>query len=225
VRFFAAAVLFTPIITAACSSSDDANDNTIISGLVVLSGNGQTGVIGLGLAAPLVVKVTDTNGDPMAGVAITFTTSSGGTLSATSATTDANGDAQTYYTLGLVSGAQTVTASAAGLSTPVTFTVSAAVATNPGIAIVSGNNQTVAAGTQLPLPLIIKVTDNGGTPLPGMVVTWSSAAGVLGNTSTTTGANGQAQISFTMPAGAGASIITATVSGTSTNVMFTETGT
>jgi hypothetical protein len=40
------------------------------------------------------------------------------------------------------------------------------------LTLVSGNNQSGNAGTNLPAPLLAKVTDCGGTPLPGVPVTW-----------------------------------------------------
>ena len=95
-----------------------------------ISGDEQKGVAGARLAEPFVVSVLDQNGDPFAGTTVTFTvTAGGGTLSATTVTTDADGRAAAVLTLGNAPGANTVTAAAAGLE-PVTFTAAAEVSTD-----------------------------------------------------------------------------------------------
>ena len=93
------------------------------SDLSKASGDAQTGADGTALAAPLVVQITDEFGNPVAGVAITWTVT-GGTLSSADAVTDANGEAHAVLTLGASSGSETVTAHIAG-ATDVTFTETA----------------------------------------------------------------------------------------------------
>ena len=89
--------------------------------IVLFSGNNQSGRPGAALANPFIVEVIDANDDAVSGVAVTFAvTAGGGTLSATSATTNANGRAQTTLTLGDAPGDNTVTARVTGL-TGVTF--------------------------------------------------------------------------------------------------------
>ena len=70
----------------------------------------------------LIVEVRDNRDRPFAGVPVTFTVvSGGGTLSVTNATTDANGRAESRLTLGPNAGTNTVHASVAEISEPVTF--------------------------------------------------------------------------------------------------------
>ena len=89
------------------------------------SGDDQQGPAGTALAEPFVVTVLDQYGDPFAGATVTFAvTAGGGTLSATTASTDADGRAAATLTLGSQLGANTVTASVADLD-PVTFTATA----------------------------------------------------------------------------------------------------
>ena len=77
------------------------------------------------LAQPFVVAVQDENGSAVEGVQVTFTvTEGGGTLSSTTSTTDANGQAATTLTLGSQPGPNTVAATVEGLE-PVTFTATA----------------------------------------------------------------------------------------------------
>ena len=89
------------------------------------SGDGQEGPAGAALSEAFVVEVRDQNGNPLAGAQVTFAvTAGGGTVQATTATTDVNGRASTTLTLGSQPGPNTVEAIVAGLE-PVTFTATA----------------------------------------------------------------------------------------------------
>ena len=93
--------------------------------LTRVPGRAQQGPAGTALTEPFTVLVLDQHGDPLAGATVTFTvTAGGGTLSATTATTDADGRAATTLTLGRTPGTTTVRATVAGLN-PVTFTATA----------------------------------------------------------------------------------------------------
>ncbi len=72
--------------------------------------------------APLVVKVVDQFGNPISGATVTWAVTGGGTLSATTSTTDATGSTQVTLTTAATPGSYTVTASTGSL-TPVTFTI------------------------------------------------------------------------------------------------------
>ena len=90
--------------------------------LTKVCGDDQEGTAGALLAKPFVVLVVDEDGAAMAGVVVTFAvTAGGGTLSAATATTKANGRAMTWLTLGGEVGTNTVEATVAGLES-VTFT-------------------------------------------------------------------------------------------------------
>ena len=80
--------------------------------LVKVSGDEQSGVVGTLLDAPLVVRVTDTFGNPVAGSTITFGPASGdGSVFPRQATSDSNGTAATEWILGSSLGSQSVGAS------------------------------------------------------------------------------------------------------------------
>ena len=90
-----------------------------------ISGDEQQGLVGAALAEPFVVSVLDEDGAAIAGAIVTFSVpAGGGTLSATTATTDANGRARSTLTLGPDPGTNTVTATVEGLE-PITFTATA----------------------------------------------------------------------------------------------------
>ena len=103
-------------------------DRRTYPALDIISGAGQQATGGESLVNPLVVAAIDANGTPMPGVPVTFTITHGnGELSTTTATTDANGRAETIFTLGSDPGTHSVRASGTEGS-PVTFI---AVATAP----------------------------------------------------------------------------------------------
>ncbi len=92
------------------------------------------------------------------------------------------------------------------------------------IAAVSGDGQVRAAGTELAVPLIVRVTDAQGAGVAGVTVNWqvTAGAGSLSASSTPTGAQGQASVSLTLGAAAGPNTVTASVSGlTGSPVSFT----
>jgi adhesin/invasin len=185
------------------------------NGLAGVSGDGQTGVAGTMLAAPLVVRVTDAFGNPIEGVPITWTPDVG-SVSATSTTTDGEGLTSVTRTLGPTAGAQTTLASAEGLAgSPVTFNHTVTAGNPSGVLIVSGNNQTAAPSTTLPEDLVVAVVDADSNPVVAAAVTWvvTAGGGTLAPTTGTTDANGRAATKWTLGASAGTNTAQAIVSG------------
>ena len=177
-----------------------------------VSGDEQAGPAGAALAEPLVVRVQDQNGDPLSGATVTFAvTPGGGTLSATTATTDANGRAATTLTLGRQPGTNTVEATVDGLE-PVTFTA-AGQAIPTEISRVSGDDQQGATGAALPEPFVVEVRDQNNNPLEGAEVTFAVPAGggSLSTTNATTNAQGRAATTLTLGSQTGTNTVTATV--------------
>ena len=77
-----------------------------------VSGNGQEGIAGESLAAPLVVRVEDAGGGPIEGQPVTFAAAAGdGSADPATAVTDVNGLVQASWTLGAGSGVQLLSAS------------------------------------------------------------------------------------------------------------------
>ena len=96
--------------------------------LLKISGDNQHGNPTSALANPFVVEVQDENGNPFAGVPVTFTvTVGGGWLTLRIVTTNAEGRAQTTFVFENKPIANTVRASVQGISAPVTFNTIAAV--------------------------------------------------------------------------------------------------
>ena len=106
-------------------------NNVAHPALLKVSGDAQESTSGAALAIPFVVEAMDANGKPMQGVSVTFAVTTGrGTLSATTATTDPTGKAQTTLTLGPNPGKHTVTATANEI-TPSVLTFTAVAVGNP----------------------------------------------------------------------------------------------
>jgi hypothetical protein len=91
--------------------------------LELVSGDAQADTVGATLTQPLVVRVTDLFGNPVAGTAVAFGTPDGGSLVPASTTSDSLGLSQSVWTVGPATGTQTATATSGGLGgSPVTFT-------------------------------------------------------------------------------------------------------
>jgi hypothetical protein len=89
--------------------------------IVLVSGDGQGTIeVGTKLGQSLTVRVTDSQGQHLSGVVVTWTTASGA-LSPSTSSTNADGVATADWTLGTLVGTQTATATVTGLQ-PITFT-------------------------------------------------------------------------------------------------------
>lgn len=194
------------------------------SRLVRVSGSGQSGTVGSSLPAPLVVRVEDDQENPVTGISIAWTVSEGGgAVSPSSSTTDAQGLAQTTWTLGTAAGQNTATASLGTASVPFSATGSAGTAFQ--LVRVSGMDQSGAAGTALPEPLVVVAADGYGNPVAGRTITWTVAAGrgSVSPATSVTDAAGRAQTVWTLGRFAGANAVNAWLDE-ATWVSFTAAG-
>ena len=108
-------ITVTATITGGASVSFTLTNSVVVSGIKQVSGTGQTATVSQGFASPLAVSVFDNNNNPVSGLAVTFTVTSGSaTVNPASTNTGANGQAQTSVTAGTVAGPVTVTASITG---------------------------------------------------------------------------------------------------------------
>ena len=146
--------------------------------MALVSGDGQTGIAGQPLPAPLVVILRDASNVPVPGITVSWLAEDGGgSLSGGTSTTDAAGHAAITLTVGTVVGSnnQTVTCTSSGLAgSPVTFTASVVAAAASQIAKSSGDAQTAAVGTLLPQPIAVVVKDTYGNVKSGVTVNWAA---------------------------------------------------
>ena len=186
----------------------------------------QSGVAGQVAGSDPSVVVRDAQGNPVAGVTVTFAVSAGGgTLSGATQVTDANGIATvTSWTFGAVAGLNTVVATSPGLPS-VAFSATTTGLPSQVVAF-AGNNQAAVQGTAVTTLPAVRVTDLNGQGAGGVQVTFlvTGGGGIVTNATRLTDVTGVATVgSWTLGAGT-PNTLTATVgaSGVTGNpVVFT----
>ncbi len=185
----------------------------------LIQGNNQQG--NAGQPFTLRAQVTDAAGNPTPNVPVTWAVTQGnGTISAASQQTDAQGFAQSTATLGTTTGNMLVrlTAGSGSTAATATFTLTVNVPINvAAVNQVSGANQTAVAGQSFAAPLVVRVTDTNGQPVPGLAVTFTVASGAATIGSPTARTDAQGNASTTVTAGvAGTIVIQASTANQST---------
>ncbi|MFL5962507.1 MAG: OmpL47-type beta-barrel domain-containing protein [Gaiellaceae bacterium] len=187
--------------------------------MAINSGQGQTATVNTNVATAPAVLVTDTHGNPVAGVAVNFAIGSGGgSLAGGNTTTNASGLATVgSWKLGTAAGANTLTATSAGLSgSPIAFNATSTPGAATALAVNAGDNQSATVDTNLSSAPSVKAADQFGNGVPSVNVTFAvaSGGGSATGTSDTTDAGGVATIgSWKLGTAAGANTLTATSPG------------
>jgi len=138
----------------------------------VVAGNEQSAVVGTFFAKAIEVKVTRANGSPAADAKVALSPPATGASLAlfnASATTNASGVALFLATPNRIAGSYEVTAKVAGkdVSTTIKLTNTAAAAKN--VTVASGGGQSAVVDTAFANPIGLKVTDEFGNPVAGVV--------------------------------------------------------
>lgn len=196
--------------------------------LAVSGGNGQSAEVNTAVTVAPSVLVTDAFGNPVPGVSVTFApTAGGGSVTGATATSDASGVATVgSWTLGTAVGANTLTATSAGL-TPVDIDATAVAAAATQIVGVAGDGQSAVAGSAVSVAPQVSALDAFGNPVAGVSVTFTVTAGagsITGGTQTTD-VDGLAAVgSWTLGAAAGTNTLVATSAAVPDTATFTATG-
>jgi adhesin/invasin len=211
------------IMLGACGDKVElVNVGPLVGTIAVVSGDLQTGVVGQALANPVVVSVVDQNGLSLIGAIVSWEViGASGSVSSPTSTTDVNGQASVIWTLGTEAGTDSLRATLANGSSVIFTATATAEDAGLNLAIVSGNNQNVAVGAAS-APMVIRATDDNGNPLTGVVLSWAGNNGTLSAASTTTGADGLAQVTVT-PASAGSYTVSASLNASTTPIIFSGT--
>jgi hypothetical protein len=130
-------------------------------------------------AAPLVVKVSDEFGNPVEGTTVTFATPSAGasaTLSASEATTDANGLASVTAMANALPGSYVATASVEGIAEPVEFDLTNTLPGGTTIDQGGGGRQTGEISSAFRCALEVAVARPDGSPYAGLQVHFQAPA-------------------------------------------------
>lgn len=190
-------------ITATSEGKSGTSKVTVVPGppttLAIANGDAQLAVAGSPVPVLPAAKVSDAFGNGVSGFAITFAVASGGgTITGGSATTNASGVATVgSWTLGSAAGANTLTASGAGLApTSVTFSATGGAGAATAVVAFAGQNQTGTAGGPVAIPPAVKVTDANGNPVAGFTVVFGvgAASGTVSGGTAVTDASGIAAV-------------------------------
>jgi hypothetical protein len=188
--------------------------------ITLVSGGGQTGVVGTALANPAVVQVNAADGIGVAGVAVTFAPPIGGSVGTTTATTDANGRASTTLTLATGVGAQSFLATAAGFNQPIPATATAGPA-SAATSTISSNVTQLNADNTSSATITVQARDQYGNVATagGATVTLTTSLGHFGSagaatTVTATDIGNGTYTATLFSAQSGTATITGTVAGT-----------
>ncbi|PYO65903.1 MAG: hypothetical protein DMD69_15945 [Gemmatimonadetes bacterium] len=156
--------------------------------LSVVSGAGQSGVVGIALPQPFRVRVTAGDGLGVKGIPVRFRalTSGGAAVADSVVVSDTGGNAQTVATLGSVAGSQNFEASALALS-PASFSATAlAGAVSTVTSIVTASAASVLSGAIATLTLRAKDAFGNSVTTGGRAVvfttTGGTSTGVIGPT-------------------------------------------
>jgi hypothetical protein len=196
--------------------------------ITIVQGDRLNGRVGEQLAQPLVAQVFDRADRPVPGVTVVIELT-GGSANPDTATTDALGMVTSELTLGSqvgeTQGAVRVIRPEGPTEIRAGFTLVALAGDARGLAMVSGDSQPGAAGTTLSDPLVVKVTDALGNPIPDVPITWTPEnGGSVSDTSTATDAQGLSSVLRTLGPASGIQTTLARSDGLAGSpVVFTHT--
>lgn len=234
-------------VTAAINSLSAPFSLTNVAGpaaaITATAGSNQSAAVSTAFATNLQATVADASGNPISGVAVTFTAPTGTTIAtgtfaggsaSTTVSTNSSGVATApVFTANSVAGSYAVKA-AVNTSITTTFNLQNTAAGPANITVVSGSGQTAQVNATFAAPLQAKVTDAGNNGLRGIQVTFTAPvtdtvpSGTFANgtntVTVTTDSNGLATTSaFTANGTVGSYGVVASVSGLKPTATFTLT--
>ena len=204
------------------------------SQLFLATAPSATAASGVPLAQQPVIQLRDASNQNVgqAGVAVTATLGGTGVLGGTTVVMTNAGGQAVFTNLAITGtvGPRTLTFTSGSLTQATSGTITLGAGPAATIALQAGNGQSAVAGTAVPVPPAVLVTDGAGNPVSGLAVTWTAAAGngtvVPGTPVNTNGSGISAVTSWTLDPAPKTNTLTAT-SGTlaGSPVIFTATGT
>jgi len=207
---FACLAVSVPLLVFGCKGSTEASVATTI---VIAPPSATLAAVGRTRQFTAVVK--DQNGKAMTSAVVAWASTNTAAVTVGSAT-------------GLVTAVANGTAQVSATSGSATQNAGVTVAQVAAqIAKVSGDGQTATVGKALAQPLVVQVSDSTATPIAGATVTFAvtAGAGSVGAPSVATGANGQAQTTWTVGQASGAQGVSASVTGAAPAAAFAATAT
>ncbi|HMU62222.1 MAG TPA: Ig-like domain-containing protein [Gemmatimonadales bacterium] len=177
----------------------------VVTEVVRGAGDGQMAEVGHAVGEAPTVIIRDAAGEPVAGMAVLWTvTSGGGWVDSPSSFTDVNGVASMPWTLGYSVGSAQALQASLSPSVATTFTASA-VLTSASMYVQAGDHQTGVAGADLALPVMVRVTTEEteyyyGHAVEGVEVHWEVVGGGGSTRASTslTNASGLASVTWVL---------------------------
>jgi hypothetical protein len=172
---------------------------------VTLASEGAAGMVGSLIGEPVVIRVTDSAGTAMADLPVAWTVGDGGLMAEYDARTDSLGQARARWRLGKRAGLHAARAVVGNPRTMPAFVVTAwAHAGAPAAArVVSGGGQTGDVGSELQKPIVVRIADANGNPVPGAALVVRPAAGSVADTIASSDSTGRISIRWTLGRTAG----------------------
>jgi hypothetical protein len=211
--------------------------------MTIFSGTGQSAIVATAVTSVPTVSIVDIDGNPVAGVAVTFAvTAGGGQVVGPSQITDANGSARpTSWTLGPAIGSNSLTASIADAipGNPAVFTAQGLSATATRLTVATAPPTTVSSGAVFATQPTIQLTDalnnlvtvigdsitvslGGDGTLNGSHVAVTNASGLASFTGLSiSGATGPRTLTFAATGMVSVTAPTTVVSGAATTLTIT----
>ncbi len=158
--------------------------------VIDFEGNNQQAPVGTSVAIPPAKRITDTYGNPVAGLGVEWSVIEGGgsLQGATTVVTDSNGVSRVEgWKLGATPGRNAVVARMPGLPQTTFFATGTAVGL-PTMVIEAGDTQSGSVGLPVPTTPVVRLRDAQGRPRVGVMVTFTVASGggtVTGSPATT----------------------------------------
>lgn len=193
--------LTTAVLPAVPSASVTFTTTAVAARLVLVTQPSTAAVSGVPFERQPVLQLQDVDGQPLArpDVAVVAQIAvGGGTLGGTTTRlSDAQGRVG-YTDLAIegTPGARTLIFAAQDFASVTSDPIAIGIGDPASIAVAAGNNQSAQVGTAVPVPPAVIVRDAGGTPVPGVAVTFSVATGggSVTGASQTTGVDGTATV-------------------------------
>jgi hypothetical protein len=181
-------------------------DPTPANTRVALASEGAAGMVGSLIAEPVVIRVTDSTGTALVDLPVAWTVGDGGLMAEYDARTDSLGQARARWRLGKRAGLQGARAVVGNPRTMPAFVVTAwAHAGAPALAkVLSGAGQTGDVGAELKKPIVVRIADASGNPVPGAALLVRPVSGTVTDTIVSSDSTGRVSVRWTLGRAAGA---------------------
>jgi hypothetical protein len=168
---------------------------------IALLRDAQTSPIATALPERVAIHLTDSTGRALADVPIRWETLDSGTVTAGSPRSDSLGGADAAWVLGPHAGRQRLRVSVGNgrLVKPAILKALAIAGPPTIIRIVGGSGQHATAGSVLPKPIALRITDAAGNPVAGVRVALTLSGGTVPDSSPVTDSLGLVKPRWTLP--------------------------